>query len=150
VPFCNRDQLETYIIQAVQDKVLPLRLNHITQSLHFGVNPFAYRESGVDGGPKLQSMQTDTMNRQLTTLSRRLHEAVAMIEPAAQGERAQQRRAALMENINKKIANEHMAILQRRRTIEARKETLEAQQNQRQRKEMENQQRVCKLPTLWF
>eukprot|EP00730_Choanoeca_flexa_P001158 TRINITY_DN10507_c0_g2_i1.p1 TRINITY_DN10507_c0_g2~~TRINITY_DN10507_c0_g2_i1.p1 ORF type:complete len:1047 (+),score=377.33 TRINITY_DN10507_c0_g2_i1:41-3181(+) len=142
VPFCSRDELETIIIQAVQDKVLSLRINHVTQSIYFGVNPFAVQENTLDAGPRLQAVQADNMNRQLTTLSRRLYEAMTMIEPTAQQERDVSRRQALLDGIDKKIAHEHMEILQRRRVIEERKEELEAEQTQRQRQEMENQQKA--------
>jgi hypothetical protein len=45
VPFCNRDELESLLLQAVQDNVLSLRIDHVGQAVHFGVNLFAYSVS---------------------------------------------------------------------------------------------------------
>ena len=100
MPFCSPGTLESYLVQAVQDKVLSLRIDHHTKSIHFGVNLFAYNGNVVDSGPRLQSMQTEMVNGQLTTMSRRLHAVIHMMNPQAKIQHETERREHLLQDIN--------------------------------------------------
>lgn len=57
-------------MQAVKDGVLPVRLCHRTGSVSFGVDVFVHKGNTCDEGPRLQSLQSEMMRSQLTSLSR--------------------------------------------------------------------------------
>jgi len=49
---------------------LPVRLCHRTGSVSFGVDVFVHKGNTCDEGPRLQSLQSEMMRSQLTSLSR--------------------------------------------------------------------------------
>ncbi len=79
------------------------------------------------------------MTRQLTTLSRRLREAVEKIDPVHVEEASKARRSSIFDGIALRIKRDNQHALTRKATIEAYKEAMESQMRERQ--EIEEKQR---------
>ena len=57
----------------------------------------------MDQGPQLQSLQTDMMNDQLTTLSRRLYSVMSMLNASSRDERLEERRKRITAGLNDEV-----------------------------------------------
>jgi len=121
VPFVEPSRLEKFIVQAVKDNVISVRVCHRTRSLQFGGDAFLTQTDRPDDGPRLQSLQSEMMRGQLTTLAKRMHEAAAMITPSRRDQERKARRRALLVNMQSKLKEEHQANLNRKTVIEDRK-----------------------------
>ncbi|EDQ87212.1 uncharacterized protein MONBRDRAFT_33388 [Monosiga brevicollis MX1] len=133
--FMTPEECEEVLVHAVQDKVLQLRIDHARGSLHFNNNIFAFNERQVNDGPKLQNLQAEMMNGQLTTLSRRLYTAINMIKPAVVQE--SQMGVKAINRIKDEVAREHVSNLSRRDEIEKQKEELEQSRRRRHQEQMQ-------------
>lgn len=125
-PFVEGHRLEKFIVQAVKDNVISVRVCHRTNSIIFGGNAFLTQTDLPDDGPRLQSLQSEMMRGQLMTLAKRLHAAVDMIIPSQAEEQRKQRRRVLLSNLDQKLEHEHIANLNRKSVIEDRKFYIES------------------------
>lgn len=125
IPFVEPARLEKCIVQAVKDNVISVRVCHRTRSIQFGGNAFLTQTDRPEDGPKLQSLQSEMMRGQLTTLAKRLHEATAMMTPTRRDQERKSRRRALLVNMDAKLKEEHQANLNRKQIIEKRKVYIE-------------------------
>eukprot|EP00051_Salpingoeca_urceolata_P005401 m.72993 g.72993 ORF g.72993 m.72993 type:complete len:1034 (+) comp14298_c0_seq2:137-3238(+) len=143
VDFANEARIERFVVNVVKQGLLKMQVCHRTRSITFGTNVFASRTEA--DGPRLQLLQSEMMRSQLTTLSKRLHQAVNMIEPTKRTKGLEERRNKVLEDINRRVTREHQAILSRKAIIERRKEYIEAQTRLKFQEETEKTQKQMQL-----
>eukprot|EP00729_Bicosta_minor_P004610 gene4610-7239_t len=127
VPFADVQEIEAFLVQIAKDRVVQFRVSHRDRSIIFGTTTLVADEP--ENGPQLQSLQSQVMRGQLTTLSRRLTAAVNMIDPEKQKREAADRHQAVYDGLAEKMEREHNSVLERKQTIETRKEFIETQQH---------------------
>ncbi|XP_052101491.1 eukaryotic translation initiation factor 3 subunit A-like [Mytilus californianus] len=140
VPFSSKFRLERLIVETALTLELQVRIDHRSKSLSFGTDLMVAQKEDVPEGPYIQSMPSEQIRNQLTSMSRCLHKAMTLIQP--------EDRQSIRDELRVKIANsyrmtakkDHVNVLQRRHIIEERKEQLEHMNDQREREEMEQQE----------
>eukprot|EP00054_Salpingoeca_dolichothecata_P012469 m.69177 g.69177 ORF g.69177 m.69177 type:complete len:1174 (-) comp19963_c2_seq1:181-3702(-) len=137
LPFFNEFEIEQFVVQSVKARLVDVRLDHRSRALTFGANLFVSQSDDVNEGPRLQTLQSDMVRSQLTTLSKRLNKAVNMIAPEQQQADRQSRRNALLQDIQNKINRERYANMQRRSIVEKRVEDIEKEHLNKQREEQQ-------------
>ena len=58
-----------------------MRIDHRSKSLSFGTDLMVAQKEDVPEGPYIQSMPSEQIRNQLTSMSRVLHKAMKMIQP---------------------------------------------------------------------
>ncbi|CAG2202678.1 EIF3A [Mytilus edulis] len=140
VPFSSKFRLERLIVETALTLELQVRIDHRSKSLSFGTDLMVAQKEDVPEGPYIQSMPSEQIRNQLTSMSRCLHKAMTLIQP--------EDRQSIRDELRVKIANsyrmtakkDHVNVLQRRNIIEQRKEQLEHMNDQREKEEMEQQE----------
>lgn len=122
-PFLTPVQIEKALVDAVTGRTLVFRLNHRDRSIVFS-STLLVASDDTDGGAKLAAPQTGVLRGQLTTLSKRLHKAIHMIDPDRRG-RVVEQRQRLSKDLVGSIEQEHDQIVKRKRQIEKLKEEQE-------------------------
>ncbi|XP_048249669.1 eukaryotic translation initiation factor 3 subunit A-like [Haliotis rufescens] len=136
VPFATKFRLERIIVNAAKNLELQVRICHSTRSLSFGTNLGVSQKEDVPEGPFIQSMPSENIRNQLTSLAAALQKAMNKIKPENIDE-TNELRAQIINNYRMTGRKEHMRLLQRRQIIEDRKEQLEHMNDQREKEEME-------------
>lgn len=140
VPFASKFKLERLIVESALTLELQVRIDHRSKSLSFGTDLMVAQKEDVPEGPYIQSMPSEQIRNQLTSMSRVLHKAIKLVQP--------EDRQSVRDELKVKIANSYrmtakkdqVNILQRRHIIEERKEQLEHMNDQREKEEMEQQE----------
>ena len=121
LPFVDNFELEKFIVRAVKQRVVEVRLCHRTKSISFGANIFAPDTAKSADGPQLQMLQSDMMKSQLTALSKRLNAAVDMIHPGKRASGMEAIKREVFDKLSDKVRREHQGNLKRKAIIETRK-----------------------------
>jgi len=127
VHFATADEVEAFVVQAAKDRVVQLRISHRDNSINFGTSTLVASGSAEGEGPRLQSLQSEMMRGQLTTLSKRLTSVCEQIDPDRNRRIMAERHSQVYEGIKDKMRGEHANVLDRKAEIERRKEYIEAQ-----------------------
>ncbi len=120
VPFTTPLELESFLVQAAKDRLVPLRLDHRDQSVVFNPEVFASAAPDAVEGPSVSSLHSTMVRQQLTTLSQRLTTVVAMLDPAARAEARKVRREGILKDLAARAATEHTKLLRRAGDIDKR------------------------------
>jgi len=136
-PFASRFELERIIVDCGRTLELQVRIDHRTRSLSFGTNLGVAQKEDAPEGPYIQSMPSETIREQLTTMAQNLDQAVNIITPVEQSTQRDELRAHIVQCYRQVARKEHSNILLRRQIIEERKEKLENLNTQREREEQE-------------
>ena len=120
VKFASTFEIEQFVVQAVKDRVFQARISHGQGAIFFGSNLLSSGAEDESEGPQLQTLQSQMMRRQLTTLSTRLSAALGMIDPQQQANERLVRRKAVFDGAANKIEKDHQALLHRPDEIQAR------------------------------
>ena len=120
VKFASPFEIEQFVVQAVKDRVFQARVSHGQGAIFFGSNLLSSGAEDESEGPQLQTLQSQMMRRQLTTLSARLSSALGMIDPQLQAAERLARRKAVFDGAANKIEKDHQAMLHRPDEIQAR------------------------------
>lgn len=126
IPFATPHEIEEFLVRAVTDRVISLRMNHRNHSITFG-SALLMSSEEPDEGPQLQPLQSEMLRNMLTTLSKRLRTTADMMDPNKRIAANNARRQQIHAQIINKIEREHVANLGRKTIIETRKEFIEMQ-----------------------
>ena len=127
VEFATPTEVEAFVVQAAKDRVVQYRISHRDGAINFGTSTLVASGSGEDEGPRLQSLQSEMMRGQLTTLTTRLGSVCEQIDPDRIRRLREERHTQVYDGIKNKMRNEHSNVLDRKAEIERRKEYIEAQ-----------------------
>ncbi|KAI9291658.1 hypothetical protein K502DRAFT_320929 [Neoconidiobolus thromboides FSU 785] len=126
--------IEKIIMNGCKRGELSIKIDHATKAITFESDMYSSSNTKVDEGTLLQKTPSELMRTQLTSLAKRLHCAVNMIDPSVQAEKKEARLNAI-SNALKSSEEEHKRIINRRAIIERRKEIAETLQIRKEKEE---------------
>ncbi|KAK2180443.1 hypothetical protein NP493_443g06025 [Ridgeia piscesae] len=136
-PFVNNFHLERVIVNVAKQLRLQVRIDHRSRSLSFGTDLGVSQNEDLPEGPYLQSMPSEQIRNQLTSMAQAIDKAITLIKPMQMQSGKEDLRAHIIQSYRQTARKEHARILQRRQIIEERKEELENANVQREREEQE-------------
>lgn len=144
VPFASSFRLERVIVESARTLDLQVRIDHRKACLSFGTDLMVAQKEDVPEGPYIQSMPSEQIRNQLTSIAEALHKSVILIEPKERKVQREELRMQIINNYRMTYKKDHSRILQRRQIIESRKEELEHMNDQREREELEQAEEIRK------
>ncbi|OWF43183.1 eukaryotic translation initiation factor 3 subunit A-like [Mizuhopecten yessoensis] len=144
VPFSSSFRLERVIVESARTLDLQVRIDHRKACLSFGTDLMVAQKEDVPEGPYIQSMPSEQIRNQLTSIAEALHKSVILIEPKERKVQREELRMQIINNYRMTYKKDHSRILQRRQIIESRKEELEHMNDQREREELEQAEEIRK------
>lgn len=130
-------RLEKLIVDATKQLDLQVRVNHQTQSLHFGNDLYVAQKEDMPEGPTIQSMPSEQIRNQLIAMSDALQQAQQLIY-GAENKAARDELAQTIAHVYRQTCDKHHAdLLRRRQAIEEQKEMYGAIHSERQEREKE-------------
>lgn len=132
-PFTSMHTIEKFIMEGCKRGDFQIRINHMTQSVIFGVSSLSASSTDETlGGAHLQTVE---IRSQVARLSKKLHHVIEMIEPSKQQQKEQDKLKAV-QAIVPQLESEHMLTLGRKLIIEQRKIQMENLLLEKERDEM--------------
>ncbi|KAJ3276402.1 eukaryotic translation initiation factor 3 subunit A [Terramyces sp. JEL0728] len=132
--------IENFVMNGCKRGEFSIRINHQTKSLMFDSNIFQASDSYIES--KLHALPADPIMLQLQQFAKRLHQAVAVVNPSIAAEIIQSRKS-LFEIAAQSIEADRREVLHRKSLIELKKqkkeEDLANQEKLRQQKAIELQ-----------
>lgn len=143
IPFSNIHHLERIIVSCVKEGDMQVNINHQSKSISFGSALVVALKEEVADGPYIQSMPSEILRSQLSSLSEGVRCAMLILSPEDSNKERLQEREQMIAQYQRQERKEHTALLNRKSIIEARKEKIENIRTAHERHEQEkiNRQR---------
>ncbi|XP_067937893.1 eukaryotic translation initiation factor 3 subunit A-like isoform X2 [Watersipora subatra] len=140
IPFVSPFELERIVVQAAKNIDLPVRLDHLNQSVSFGTDLNVCLQEDVEEGPFLQHMPGEQLRNQLQHMAKALCSAITKLN-ADDTDKALNLEIKLkkIDAYKKSEKRDRERILTRKNEIESRKEKLEIISKERDEQELERE-----------
>ena len=80
-PFADSFRLESVIVSSVRNNAMQIRIDHRTQTVHFGTDLAVAQSRDVAEGPHLQDMPSEQIRTQLMRMLEVLDKSLKTIHP---------------------------------------------------------------------
>ncbi len=148
-PFADSFRLESVIVSSVRNNAMQIRIDHRTQTVHFGTDLAVAQSRDVAEGPHLQDMPSEQIRTQLMRMLEVLDKSLKTIHPDKVKIENDALRAKIVEAYHHSKHREHKRVLDRHKAIEERKEYLEklsihreAEEQRKQEQQLRERQRA--------
>ena len=139
-PFTDAFSLESVIVGSVRHNDMQIRLDHRTQTVHFGTDLAEAQSRDVAEGPHLQDMPSEQIRTQLMRMLEVLDKSLKTIHPDKVKIENDTLRSKIVEAYHHSKQREHKRILERHNAIEERKQYLEKLSIHREAEEQRKQE----------
>ncbi|ORX57305.1 hypothetical protein BCR36DRAFT_319631 [Piromyces finnis] len=145
--------IEKFIMNGCKKNELNIRINHETQSLTFGNDPFISSKGSISEGPRLQSLPSEQMRMQLARLAKRLQTVILLINPETADIKRESKEIAIknaLENLQKEkeIINERIKIIEKKKEHKEQENTQREEEEQMKRAAQKKQEEEAKKAKL--
>ena len=129
--------LEKLIVDSAKNLDLQVRINHQTNSLHFGNDLYVSQKDDMPEGPSIQSMPSEQIRNQLINMSRALQQANLIISKEEIKKQHDEMSTNIAVVYRQTYEKHHSDLLRRKQLIEKQKEMYEYMASEKERQEME-------------